>query len=106
MAAALAAVVSGTATAGVVRDRMGNPGVQVGGYSLPHHHTPPIPYSFIGALADSTVFPWWWLIGFRPRGNDFTQRELRRIDLRLFDLRLLELRQHSARPPFRPHPPY
>jgi hypothetical protein len=64
--AALVVAVSSTAVAGVVRDKTGNPGLQVGGQPLLHHAAPPIPYSFIGALAQCAVWPWGWLIGFTP----------------------------------------
>jgi hypothetical protein len=55
VAAALVAVVSSTAIAGVIRGRTGNPDVTAGGKSF---LAPPIPYGFMGALGPCEVSPW------------------------------------------------
>jgi len=61
VAAALLVAVSSATLAGVVRDQIGNPGVQTGGHALPSHEAPRVPHSLIGAIAQYAAWPWAWL---------------------------------------------
>jgi hypothetical protein len=67
LAVAVLVAASSAAIGGVVRDKTGNPGLLRGGQPITHHGNPEIPYSLVGAIADSrAAWPWEWTFPYAP----------------------------------------